>query len=67
MAFVDRLPDRPLTFEEFQALQRNEHIDALYTADSPDPIDFIKVVIGEQRATYHHTDDKGRHSTAHES
>jgi hypothetical protein len=34
MTFTDLLPDRPLTREEFQALERNENIDSLETDDS---------------------------------
>jgi len=65
MPFVDRLPDRPLTFDEFQALQRNDAIDAVYTADSPGPIDVVEVVIGDDRASYHYTEAKGWHSMDH--
>lgn len=67
MSFTDRLPDRPLTFDEFQAFQRNESIDQLFTSDTPGRIDFLEVVIGETRAAYHYTEDDGWHRMDHES
>lgn len=66
MSFTDQLPDRPLRFSEFQALQRNENIDELYADDSPGPIGMIEVVIGETRAAYHYHEGEGWHRMENE-
>jgi hypothetical protein len=65
MSFTDRLPDRPLRFSEFQALQRNENIDHLATDDSPGLIDVLIVNIGDNEVTYHDHERDGWHRMNH--
>ena len=62
MPFTDLLPDRPLTREEFQALERNENIDSLETDDSEGAINAFSVVIGESEANYHFAPGMGWHT-----
>ena len=62
MPFTDLLPDRPLTREEFQALERNENIDSLETEDAEGAINAFSVVIGESEANYHFAPGMGWHT-----
>jgi hypothetical protein len=65
MAFTDLLPDRPLTREEFQALERNENIDALETDEAEGPVAAFSVVIGDSEANYHYAQGMGWHKHGH--
>lgn len=61
MAISDTLPDRPLTFDEFQKLQSQDGFDALYTADTMGDIDILIAVRDGMEYTLHYTDEEGWH------
>jgi hypothetical protein len=64
MTFTDLLPDRPLTRAEFEALERNENIDALETDGEEGPVAAFSVVVGDSEANYHYAQGMGWHTHA---
>jgi len=61
MGIKDALPDRPLKFDEFQSIQRQDTFDEVYTSDAPGDIDILILVQGDSENTLHYTDEKGWH------
>jgi hypothetical protein len=61
MAIEDVLPDRRLSFEEFQEIQRMDSFDAVYTSDSPGRKDVLMLHRNEKEFTVHYTDEEGWH------
>lgn len=63
MGIKDVLPDRPLSFEEFQSLQNQDALDAVYTNDKVGPKDVLILVKEDTEHTLHYTDESGWHIT----
>lgn len=62
MALSDALPDRPLTFDEFQDLQRQDAFDMVYTTDDAGTKhDRLTCVRGETEYFLHYTEEEGWH------
>jgi hypothetical protein len=60
MALKDVLPDRPLTFEEFQHIQSQDTFDAVYT-DETSGYDALALVRGDREDLIHYTPEQGWH------
>lgn len=61
MALKDALPDRPLTFDEFQSIQNQDAFDSVLTSDDPGDIDILFCNLGDKEYTLHYTDSEGWH------
>jgi len=61
MAIKDVLPDRRLTFDEFQEIQQMDPFDAVYTSDSPGKTDVLILQRDDTEHTLHYTDEESWH------
>ena len=61
MALKDALPDRPLTFDEFQKFHSMDSFDAVYTSDTSGDVDILVLERNGTEHTLHYTDDEGWH------
>ncbi|MFC7216250.1 hypothetical protein ACFQO4_19490 [Saliphagus sp. GCM10025334] len=62
MALKDVLPDRPLTFDEFQDLQSQNAFDSVMTLDTPSVHnEYLILEKDDTEYVLHHTDEKGWH------
>ncbi|WP_435175677.1 hypothetical protein [Halorussus sp. AFM4] len=61
MAIQDALPDRPLTFDEFQKIQQMDSFDGVQTVDKSGDTDVLFIQRDGTEYTLHYTDDEGWH------
>lgn len=61
MAIKDALPDRPLTFDEFQKVQRMDFFGGVQTVDNLGGTDVLIIQRNGTEYTLHYTDDEGWH------
>lgn len=61
MAIQDALPDRRLTFDEFQEFHTMDSFDAVHTSDDPGRVDLLILQRNGTEYTLHYTDEEGWH------
>lgn len=63
MGVPDRLPDRPLTHDEFRGLQESGRFDSVMAAEPPPPPgeDWLFLTLDGTEYAFHYTDERGWH------